>query len=87
MTTSMTTAKGTGLVKPSKIVRELSARIEHARQAYNEKLTRAEIEWAAAMRRAVAALDEQPGADAVPPQSVANRQAEIERELAANARD
>jgi hypothetical protein len=57
MTTAIETRKSSGLVKSSPIVRDLNRRIERAWQARNEKIARADADYADVVRRAVAALD------------------------------
>ena len=68
-----TMAKTSGLVKSSTAIRELGTRIERARQAYNEKIARADVEFKDAVRRALDATetaDEQP-AQPPPPSEAA----------------
>ena len=59
MTTAM--VKGTtgrGLVKTSKPIRQLEARLERARQSFNEKVKRAEADYWDAVKRAAAMVSE-----------------------------
>lgn len=57
-TTAMTTAKNTGLAKTGGAVRQLATRLEHARQARNAKVERADNEYVDAVRRALGAVSE-----------------------------
>jgi hypothetical protein len=70
MTTAIT-VKRTGLVKPSKPVRELMTRVERARQAFNEKIARAEAEYWDAVKRAVAVSEQTPDENVPPAENVA----------------
>jgi hypothetical protein len=57
-TTAMVTAKSTGLAKTTRAVRDLAQRLERARQSRNEKLARADTEYADACKRAIAAMEQ-----------------------------
>ena len=58
MTTALVTAKSTGLVKTGRPMRQLAARVERARQSFNETVARAEAKYYETIRQAVAAVSE-----------------------------
>jgi hypothetical protein len=56
MTQGLVIQKGNGLAKSGAPIRELAARLEHAKQLRNERIARADAEYVAACERAVAAM-------------------------------
>ncbi len=58
MSTAIVTAKSTGLATTGAGVKHLANRLERARQSRNEKIARADVEYVAAVKRAIADVEE-----------------------------